>query len=74
MIATARQGETLDALCWRIYGETVGYVEQILVLNPGIAAFGPHLPHGTQVVMPDPASSTVGQHASTTAATVNLWD
>ncbi|WP_018606788.1 tail protein X [Uliginosibacterium gangwonense] len=73
MIATARQGETLDALCWRMYGATAGYVEQILVDNPGIAALGPFLPHGTQVVMPDPATSTTA-NTKTTAATVNLWD
>jgi len=73
MIATARQGETLDALCWRIYDETVRHVEQILVRNPGMAALGLHVPHDTQVVMPDPATSTAAI-TKFTIATVNLWD
>ncbi|WP_439652450.1 tail protein X [Morganella morganii] len=33
----ALQGETLDALCYRVTGQTAGIVEQALELNPGLA-------------------------------------
>lgn len=49
----ALQGETLDALCFRVLGQTAGVVEQTLELNPGLAAHGAILPHGTPVELPD---------------------
>lgn len=74
MIATARKGETLDALCYRIYGASyTGYVEQILGLNAGLAALGARLPHGAQVTMPDPPTTQATTNTAT-ASTVNLWD
>lgn len=49
----ALQGETLDALCFRVLGQTAGVVEQTLELNPGLAVHGAVLPHGTPVELPD---------------------
>lgn len=71
MIATAQQGETLDAICWRVLGRTEGVTEQAYDLNPHLAELGPNLPGGTQVTLPDMATTT-----STPAkrATVKLWD
>lgn len=48
----ARQGDTLDALCWRHLGTTEGLVEAALELNPGLAELGPVLPHGAPVRLP----------------------
>lgn len=68
--ATARQGETLDAICWRVLGTTAGgVVEKALELNPGIAATA-LVAEGTAVLLPDPPP--VG--AVGTLATTNLWD
>ena len=49
MKVRAYQGDTVDALCWRHYGRTQGVTEQVLKANPGLAEYGPFLPHGLQV-------------------------
>ncbi|SUF99665.1 putative capsid completion protein [Salmonella enterica subsp. enterica serovar Hartford] len=67
MKVRAHQYDTVDALCWRHYGRTQGVTEQVLQANPGLAEYGPFLPHGLQVELPDIT-------ASTTAQTVQLWD
>jgi phage tail protein X len=69
-IVTARQGDTIDALCWRILGTTSGgVVEAALALNPALAAAGPVLAEGAAVILPDPPQAAVQ-----TLETVNLWD
>ena len=47
------QGETMDALCWRHYGRTLGMTEAVLQANPGLAALGLLIPQGLLVTMPD---------------------
>lgn len=69
MQATSRQGETIDAICWRELGRTRDVTEQVLTLNPGLAALGPVLPPGTAVELPDPASTVPARRE-----TVQLWD
>lgn len=49
----AMQGETVDRMCVRFYGETHGFVEPVIEANRGLAALGPVLPMGTLVAMPD---------------------
>lgn len=71
MIAVAQQGETLDALCWRVLGRTEGVTEAAYDLNPQLADLGPTLPGGTQVKLPDVATTTP---APAKRATVKLWD
>lgn len=67
---TAQQGDTLDALCWRVLGTTDGgVVEAALGLNPALAEAGAFIAEGTAVTLPDPP-----QARATTLATVNLWD
>ncbi|WP_186078686.1 tail protein X [Burkholderia gladioli] len=68
MKVRANQNETVDALCWRVYGRTDGVVEAVLEANPGLAALGPFLPVGHEVDLPDPAG-VVG-----TAPLVQLFD
>lgn len=65
-IVIALQGETLDALCFRVYGNTSG-VEQVLEANPGLCEHGPLLPMGTPVRLPNIQSQP-------TRAVVNIWD
>ncbi|NNC24268.1 phage tail protein [Salinisphaera sp. USBA-960] len=67
-IVRAQQRETVDALCFRALGATAGVVEDTLERNPGLAAQGPVLAHGTPVELPPaPASQPVHR-------TVSLWD
>lgn len=67
--ATARDGETVDEVCWRILGRTSAVTEQVLALNPGVAALGPRLPGGTMLVLPDLAAAQPAVRE-----TVQLWD
>ena len=68
-IATALDGETVDAICWRELGRTRAVTEQVLALNPGLAALGPRLPAGTVVILPDLTAA-----APAVLETVKLWD
>ena len=67
MKVRAHQYDTVDALCWRHYGRTQGVTEQVLKANPGLAEYGPFLPHGLQVELPDIPTTTTVQR-------VQLWD
>jgi phage tail protein X len=64
----AHQNDTVDALCWRHYGRTAGITEDVLQANPGLADYGPTLPQGLAITMPD-AQTTAPQRQM-----VNLWD
>ncbi|WP_199098956.1 tail protein X [Dyella sp. ASV21] len=65
----AREGDTVDALCWRELGATAGVVEKVLELNRGLAALGPVLPVGTLVMLPDRSTVT-----APTLPILQLWD
>lgn len=67
--AIALDGETVDAICWRVLGRTQGVTEQVLALNPGLAAIGPQLPGGMEITLPAIAAA-----APAVRETVNLWD
>lgn len=64
----AQQYDTLDAICYRVFGRTAGVTEQVLELNPGMADLGPILPQGTPVTLPD--SPPLPQRTGI----VQLWD
>ncbi|SDE41474.1 tail protein X [Paraburkholderia lycopersici] len=64
----SQQGDTVDAICFRFYGYTAGAVEATLETNPGLADYGPVLPIGTPVDMPDLTNE------QPTTPLVNLWD
>lgn len=67
MKVQAQQGDTVDSLCWRHLGSTAA-VEQVLDMNPGLAALGPVLPIGTPVDLPDQAPATENKNL------IQLWD
>lgn len=67
--ATAMDGETVDEICHRVLGKTAGVTEQVLGLNPGLAEFGPRLPGGTVVTLPDASAAQTA-----TIDIVQLWD
>ncbi|KNH02611.1 Phage tail completion protein [Qipengyuania citrea LAMA 915] len=68
MKAAAQDGETVDALCWRVLGKTAGVTEAALQLNPGLADLGAQLPGGTMVDLPEPVT------AAPRRETIKLWD
>ncbi|HDR9048577.1 TPA: tail protein X [Burkholderia vietnamiensis] len=68
MKVTARQGDTVDLICWRYYGRTDGTVEAVLEANAGLADFGVVIPMGTIVYLPDI------QTVARTAPLVQLFD
>lgn len=65
----ARQGDTLDAVLYRVYGHTGGVTEAALQLNPGISRMGPELPEGTPINMP---GAPAARHEK--KRTLQLWD
>jgi len=68
-IAYADQGDTVDLICARYFGQTQGVVEALLDSNKGIAGRGPVLPMGTKVNLPSPDMLVPSK-----PETVNLWD
>lgn len=63
----SKEGETLDEIVWRHYGNRVaGGLETVLAANPGLADPGPILPLGTVVNLP-----VIEQ--SDTVESVRLW-
>ncbi len=65
----SRQGDTLDLICFRVFGRTAGVTESVLEANRGLADLGPALPVGTVDTLPDPAAA-----AQATRQQVQLWD
>ncbi len=63
----ARQGDTVDLICYRHYGHTTRVVEAVYEANPGLADIGPVLPHGQQVHMP------AVEEAQPKTETITLW-
>ena len=56
MQVRTQQGDTLDQICYRYYGHTMGVTEAALAANPGLAEHGATLPLGIEVFLP-PLSS-----------------
>jgi phage tail protein X len=65
----ARQGDTVDAICWRELGTTADVVAQVFELNRGLASLGPILPEGTLVTLPERSAAT-----APILPTLQLWD
>lgn len=63
-----RDGDTLDYIAWRYYGATANrVVEQVLTANAGLADYGPTLPAGLSITLPEIAQPAQRQG-------VRLWD
>lgn len=49
-----RDGDMADEIAFKQYGTTDGgVVEKLLAANPGLAAFGPLLPQGVIITLPE---------------------
>lgn len=67
MLVRTMQGDTVDSLCWRHYGQVTGLAERVFELNPGLAELGAVLPSGIEVKLPPrPVQMS-------TKKTVKLW-
>ena len=65
---TSIAGETVDLICRRHYGGESGYVEAVYDANRGLAAYGPILPAGVVIVLPEVDAITQPDTA------FRLWD
>lgn len=68
MQVIAQQGDSVDLLCNRHLGGTATVTEQVLELNPGLAALGSILPMGTTVTLPDALPEKQNNQL------IQLWD
>lgn len=66
-VVHARQGDTVDLICYRHYGQTAEVTEAVYRANPGLCELGPILPIGTPVKLPDLAPQPERE-------IVQLWD
>ena len=48
-----KDGDVLDAICWKYYGSTVGTVEKILEANRHLAELGNIFSAGVKIILPD---------------------
>lgn len=53
IIYTTKDGDVLDAICWKYYGSTVGTVEKVLEVNRHLAELGSVFVAGVKIVMPN---------------------
>lgn len=63
-----RQGDMVDYICWRYYGNERGTVEMVLAANPGLANLGSVLGAGITITLPEMTAT------STQDNTIKLWD
>jgi len=61
------QGDTLDYVCWKVYGQQSGAVEAVLRANPGLADMGDVLPTDTTIMLPELAQP------ATEVQPIRLW-
>lgn len=60
-------GDTLDAICWKYYGQQSGAVEFVLEKNRHLAGLGTAFEAGVEIELPVlPAKKPVEE--------INLWD
>jgi phage tail protein X len=70
-VTVKTEGITLSLLVWQFMkAQPAGYVERVLLLNPGLADLGARLPVGTQVVLP--LAPAANERAA--SVVVTLWD
>lgn len=68
MIYRTKDGDVLDEICAKNYGDTPFSVEEVLAANPGLAAHGPVLHSGILIELPVIEDTALGK------PTIRLWD
>jgi phage tail protein X len=65
MIYRTVQGDVLDQICLKHYGSA--HIEAVYLTNPGLADYGPILPSGVLITLPEIAAPEPEQ------PTIRLW-
>lgn len=68
MIIIAQDGDTVDSICWRYFGQTVNFVEKVYELNYRLSNQGLFLKAGTRIQLPTDVESVKVSKG------FNLWD
>ena len=59
---TTKQGDTLSAICWAVYGRSSGIMEQVIAANPHLAHHSTRaalsLPAGITITLPEVSAPT----------------
>lgn len=63
-----KQGDLVDDICFRLYGNSE-QTPTIYQQNPGLSSYGPVLPAGLLLTLPEPSTVT-----TTTQPKVSLFD
>ena len=66
-IYRTKDGDTLDYICWKYYGQQSGAVEAVLEANPNLSEIGPVYSAGLRITLPK-------IKAKNTPIEVRLWD
>jgi len=61
------QDDVLDAICFAHYGKTRGVVEKVLDVNRGLCEYGPFLPAGITIVLPELSRNELNTNSSVVA-------
>lgn len=61
-----KDGDVLDAICFKYYGNTIGTVEKVLEANRHLAELGVIFDAGVKIILPDLTISDESE-------TVKLW-
>ncbi|WNO10451.1 tail protein X [Teredinibacter sp. KSP-S5-2] len=64
-----QEGDRLDQICTWFYGLSRRHVENVLSVNPGLSYYGPRLPSGLLIELPE-FDSKAHDHPSP----IRLWD
>lgn len=64
---TSKEGDVVDMICRKTYGDESGYVEKVLEANPGLAGHAPILPAGIVLFLPEILDAPV-------LPVISLWD
>jgi phage tail protein X len=67
LVRIARDGETLDEICFAHYGRTDQVTEAVLEVNPELRETGPVLAAGTKILLPEISPPTAKE-------TLVLWE
>jgi len=68
MIYRSKDGDVLDQVCAKHYGDAPYSVEEVLAANPGLAAQGPVLSSGILIELP------AVEETAQEKPTIRLWD
>lgn len=50
---TTKDGDVLDDICYIYYGHLTGTVEKVMQVNCRLSQYGPILPAGIKIVLPE---------------------